>query len=700
MPTLPARLPVRRPSRSPVRTAAAPRAARHGLLLAMLLGTGPLCAQDALGLGRMWTFHHPPLGYLKDEYGFAPDQKWFDAVRLASLRFGRGCSASFVSPRGLILTNHHCARGAIAEVQGEHDWVRDGFVAGALEDEVRLPGLTVQQLVRSIDVTAEIEAGVVAADPEAAAAQRMANRERVLQRAREADPQLEPQVVDLFHGAQRMLYQYRIFDDVRLVMAPHLQAAHFGGDPDNFVYPRFAIDFAFCRAWVDGAPADTTGSCFGWSDGPAADQLVILTGNPGSTQRLKTTAQLEFLRDVRYPRVRELIDNRIGILRAAAATDPAHEKELRTRILSFENGQKLYRGEHGALLDPAFLQHKLEAESAFRARIDGDPALRARYGGLWEELAEVAARRRELEGPLNFHSAGGSTHLLCALELLDFAATGDQGAAERARQVRVQDDAMQLAFFADHLARARDWLPDDDPFLREVLAGGTPVDAAARLVADSRLGEAGVVEGLLAGGAEAIAASGDAALRIARVLRPLHQRAAAAGRALDAREQALGAEMGRALFAVYGHEVTPDATFTLRFSDGRVRGYDYNGTRAPWRTVFHGMFARSAEFDGGHPFDLPLPWRLAVDRLDLRGAVNFVCTVDSTGGNSGSPLIDRERRIVGLLFDGNMESLGNEFLFGEGDGQRSVCVHPDAIVQALEVVYGARRVLAEVRREQ
>ena len=670
-----------------------------GALLAVSLA--PLRAQDDLGLGRMWTFHNPPLAYLEEEYGFAPDQQWFATVQLASLRFGRGCSASFVSPKGLIMTNHHCARGNIADVQGQDDWVRDGFVAGALEEEVRLPGLTVQQLVKTTDITAEIGAGIDDADsPAAAADKREANRQRILQQAKRTEPGLQPQIVELFQGAQFFLYQYRLFEDIRLVMAPHLQASHFGGDPDNFVYPRYAADFTFCRAYLDGEPANTEGMCFGWSDGPRENDLVILTGNPGGTSRLLTKAQLEYQRDARMPRLRTLIDNRIAIMRELAASDPAREKQLRTRILSFENGQKLYRGEHGALEDASFMLRKDGAEREFRGRIAADAALQRLYGDVWQRLAEVSAERMRLEGPRNFYSAGGSTHLLCALALLEFAATGDETAAERVRAVRVSNDSLQQAFFVDHLVRAGDWLAADDAFMTVMRGGRTASEAAERLAAGSRLAEAAVVDALIDGGKAAIAASSDPALQIARVLRPLQQEVAAAGRALDAREEALGARLGRAVFAVYGNGVTPDATFTLRFSDGRVRGYDYNGTRAPWRTVFHGMFARCAEFDEQPPFDLPSAWLLAKDRLDLQAAVNFVCTVDSTGGNSGSPLIDRDQNIVGLLFDGNIESLGNEFFFDEADGQRSVCVHPQGIVEALSKVYDAHRLVDELRRRR
>jgi hypothetical protein len=652
--------------------------------------------QDELGLGKMWTFERPPLAYLEREYGLTPDAAWWNRMRLASLRFGRGCSASFVSGQGLILTNHHCVRDEVAKAQGSHDWVRDGFVARELADEVRLPGLTVQQLVAMEDVTADVERGVTAdLDVAAAAALRDANRQRVLAAARARLPGLEPQLVKLFHGAVWQLYVYRVFDDVRLVMLPHLQVAHFGGDPDNFVYPRYAIDFAFCRAWHDGAPVDTAEHHFTWSDGPSAGELVFLTGNPGSTKRLLTKTQLEFQRDVYYPRVRELIDNRLAILREFAGKRAGAEKRLRASILSFENTQKLIRGEHRALLDPAFLARKDAAEAAFRAR--------AAQGGhaselpLWDRIAALMAEKRALDAPLAFHTAGGLPLLLRALAVVEYGAKEDEALARRARDSDCGADPVQQALFTDHLVRARRRLPPGDSYLEVLLRGKEPGPAVERLLAESRLCDAATLESLLRGGKKAIAASKDPAIVAARVIADLAAANGARHAALDAAESALGARIAKLSFAVYGDDISPDATFTLRWSDGIVAGYDYNGTVAPWRTVLGGMFARSAEFDGQPPFTLPQDWLSAQPRLDMRTAVDFVCTVDSTGGNSGSPVVDRDLRLVGVLFDGNIESLANEFLYGERV-ERSICVHPQGIVEALRKIYGATRLLAELGR--
>ncbi|MFT7534510.1 MAG: hypothetical protein ACI85K_000457 [Hyphomicrobiaceae bacterium] len=666
-----------------------------GLFLSVSVATR-VVAQDELGLGKMWTFERPPLQYLEREYGLKADEAWWNRMRLASLRFGRGCSASFVSPNGLILTNHHCARGAIAAAQGSNDWVKDGYVADEMSDEVKLQGLTVQQLVSMRDVTKVVNRGVTKdmsdADVEALREQ---NRDMVIAAARDRNPKLEPQVVKLFQGGIWQLYQYRVIDDIRLVMAPHLQAAHFGGDPDNFVYPRYAVDFAFCRAYVDGKPADTTDHYFKWGDGPEVGELVILTGNPGGTSRLLTKSQLEYQRDARYPRVRELIDNRIDILREFSQRDARMEKALRTTILGLENGQKLYRGEHGALTSDAFMARKDQAESAFKKR--------AKQRGhkedlaIWTELEALMEKKIALEAPRSFQSAGGMPLILRAQALVKFAATGDPADAQRARDVECRRDAVQEALFADHLARARNHLAKNDPYLAVLLGDRDPQAAVVHLVEKSQLRDARYLEELIAGGADVITESVDPAIRAARAIRPLATANNKRQNEIGAAESRLQARLANLLFSVYGDDVSPDATFTLRFSDGRVAGYNYNGTLAPWRTVYHGMFARQAEFDGVHPFDLPDQWLLARDRIDMQAPVDYVCTVDSTGGNSGSPLVNSRLELVGLLFDGNIESMANEFLYGESV-ERSVCVHPQGIVEALRKVYNAKRLLHEIKR--
>ncbi|MEM7200397.1 MAG: S46 family peptidase [Planctomycetota bacterium] len=658
-------------------------------------------AQGNLELGKMWTFESPPLDYLRDEYGFEPPAGWLDALRMASLRFGDGCSASFVSPRGLIMTNHHCARGQIAEISPEdQDWVRNGFYASSLEDEVRIPGLTVQQLVQMRDVTAAMNAGIAGGDDDASiAAARDRNEAGLLAQAREQYPELQPEVVELHQGAVYQLYLYRVWDDVRLVCAPHLQIAHFGGDPDNFTFPRYSLDFSFLRAWVDGKPAATEAHYFEWSkSGPAEGDLVFVTGNPGSTDRLKTKAQMNHLRDAGYPMIRQLIDNRLGLMKEIAKLGPEQEKQFRTQILTFENAQKAYAGYHSGLLNEPLMARKIRAEAAFKRAVLADPDLRERYAHLWARLEETAAAKTAFEPQRRFHTPGGSKHLARALELVRAATATDperrQEYLKGAMAVALEASPYDRASFIDHLARARDWLPPSDPFRRYVIGDRTPEQTAA-LLESSQVGDPEFESRLVAAGEEAIKLSDDPAVRMAVVLEPLIRAKDATSARLSEQESTLGAELGRAMFAVYGARVSPDATFTLRFSDGVVMGYPYNGTIAPWRTSFYGLFGRHAEFEGEHPFDLPKPWLERQDQIDLRKSVCFVSSNDIIGGNSGSPIVSRNLEIVGLIFDGNIEMLANRFVYSD-DVPRAVSVHSEAIIEALAKIYNADRVLEEL----
>jgi hypothetical protein len=673
---------------------------RTAALAALLLV--PLSAQANFELGKMWTFENPPLAHLQKEYGFEARREWLDALRLAALRYGDGCSASFVSPRGLIMTNHHCAREAIegATPRGQ-DWMKTGFFAKEQKDEVELEGLTVQQLVAMEDVTAQINEGVAPGDDEATVtAKRQANEAKVLAAARDKHRELTPQVVKLWQGAVYQLYLYRIWDDVRLVCAAHLQAAYFGGDPDNFTYPRYCTDFTFCRAYENDEPADTSKHYFRWSKGgPKDGELVFTVGNPGQTDRLLTLAQFEYYRDAQMPLQLEQLDAQVEMLTRMIQQVPQLEQQLRTQLFSLSNAQKAWHGELRGLRDPQLLAQKASAEAAFRERIRRNPEHAKAYGDLWDKIAVMAREQTQLEPKLRFHAPGPSAHVAAAL-LIVRATSPDVPEAER-QQARTQLEDGSIASSAraerallEFLRGMRRWLPKDDPYRAAVLGELEPEAAVQRLKTSKVTGKRNIKRWLDAGWEE-IAKSDDPALGAARVLLPLVTQNQKLQEKLAAQVEAYGVQMGRALFAAYGTDVSPDATFTLRFADGVVKGYPYNGTVAPWRTCFHGMFARNAEFDGKHPFDLPEAWLDARDRLELTKGLNFVSTNDIVGGNSGSPVVNKELEIVGLIFDGNIESLPNRFLYRDAV-QRAVSVHTDGIQEALLKVHGARRIVDEL----
>jgi hypothetical protein len=670
-------------------------------------------ADDHLALGKMWTFENPPLAYLEQEYGFKPDQKWLDTLRLSALRLGERdnpwCSAAFVSPKGLIMTNHHCVRDPVAKLgmaKGKPELVDTGFAAKALEDEVQLEGLTVQQLVEQQDVTQAVDQGIEAGDDDQTIAQkRAANTAQVLKDAEAKHPDRKHQVVTLWQGAAHQLYSYRIWDDVRLVMAVNLQTAHFGGDPDNFTFPRWSIDFSFVRAYEDGKPADTSAHYFRWRQNGAHDgDLVFVPGNPGSTNRLFTTPQLEYQRDVEYPLIHGQLGNGMAILRPWAERNPG----IKTTLLNWENSYKAIGGMLAGLRDPVLMARKREHEQRFQAAVAADPKLQAAFGGAWPKLADLAARKRELKPRTEFYQASYSTVLERALAIVKSVDAGltdeeRQEARMQAIGVRMFGNEITEALLVDHFVRAAKWLGKDDPYVRAVAgpqAGQESVDWAAALeaLAASKLGNARVTKRLLDGGAEAVAASDDPGLAVARVLWPLQRDVEKAAKEVDNAIEVQGALIGKALHAVYGSRVSPDATMTLRFSDGRVQGYEYNGTLAPWSTCFYGLYGRASEFGNVFPFQLAQPWIDAEPRIDMQKRVCFVSTNDIVGGNSGSSVVDKDLQVVGLIFDGNIESLPSDFYYTQ-EKARAVSVHTDAIVEALTKVYDLPRIVEELRSE-
>ncbi len=676
---------------------------KHGSLFALALACAlSLPAQENFELGRMWTFENAPLEHLKKTYGFEATPEWLDKVRLASLRMASGCSASFVSPKGLVMTNHHCVRGFVAGVSPkDQDWVKSGYYAKTPADEVRLPECVLQQLVAMKDVTSEINDGVQeGTDTATVARTRQKNHQRVLEDAKAKDSAHEHQIVTLFNGAQFQLYSYQRYDDVRLVCAPALQSAHFGGDPDNFVYPRYCLDFSFVRVYVDGKPADTKDHYFKWSAGGLKEgDLVFVTGNPGQTNRLKTLAQLEYMRDVQYPIRLQELDNQIEIYKKHMAKDPKLEQQLRTQVLGQENSQKAFRGFMTGLRDPQLMGIKAKAEAAFRAKIDADPALKAQYGDVWDRLAEIAAQRRELQPKTVFQTAGNSSLLNRALALVAAVSSKDSRAKSAAMQAAQRSlpprSALGVELLTDTLVRAQEHLGKDDPFLSVLLAGEEP-KVAVESILKSRLYDDKLVEELAGGNLEALKAEKDRVLQAALVVMPLMGKNQALAQKLQAEEGVLGARIGQALFAVYGTKISPDATFTLRLADGVVKGYPCNGSLAPWRTTFYGMYARNVEFDNKHPFDLPQEWLDRKGSIDMSKPLDFVSTNDIIGGNSGSPVVDKNAHVVGLIFDGNIESLPNNFLFRD-DIPRSVSVHTEAILEALLKVLDAAPLAEELR---
>ncbi|MFT6080001.1 MAG: hypothetical protein ACJAQZ_002062 [Planctomycetota bacterium] len=687
-------------------------------LLAALLLSSSVFAQrpaDHLALGKMWTFENPPLAYLEKEYGFKPDQKWLNSLRLGALRLGERdnpwCSASFVSPKGLIMTNHHCVRDQIAQVQGANKWVKDGFAATALADEVRIPGLTVQQLIAQEDVTAQVGAGIEATDDDVTiAAKRKANIDAIVTAADVAHKNVAHQrymhqVVSLYQGAVYQLYRYRVWDDLRLVVAPHLQTAHYGGDPDNFTFPRWSIDFSFVRAYVDDKPADTSAHYFRWRNEGAKDgELVFVPGNPGNTNRQMTMQQLHVQREVEYPMVLEQFKNSIAILEPFKDRAP----QFLTTLLGWQNSYKAIKGMLEGLENPALMKKKQDHEQHFRGVVAEDKELGKQYGDLWREFNKLVGKQRELMPKAMFYQPGFSSAIQRGLLIAQsFDKSVDAAERETAQQNALEfsggSSPLTHALLIDQFERAANWLRADDAFLIAVggehrSGRGTDWAAAIGDLNQSKLSSDLFVQRMLteADAEQQWQQSDDIGVQAARVLWPLMQTTETQQKALDDGLAQQGTRLGRALHKVYGSNISPDATMTLRFSDGRVKGYEYNGTLAPWATTFYGLYGRGIEFGNAYPFDIPSAWLESQAKIDLSKKVCFASTNDIVGGNSGSCVVDQQLRVVGLVFDGNIESLPNDFYFSQ-DVARAVNVHTDAIIEALQHVYGMMRIVEELR---
>lgn len=666
-------------------------------------------------LGTMWTFENPPLEYWRTEYGLGASQEWLDHVRLSSVRYGEYCSASFVSPDGLVVTNHHCARECVeSNSTPGTDYVITGFMAERREDERLCEDLFLDQLVGIEDVTKRVHEAVPAGATGVEIATVQAAEVEAIENECAEKTGNTCQVVALFQGGQHQLYQYRRYQPVKLVFAPELQAGFFGGDPDNFTYPRYNLDFAFVRAYApDSVTPASTPHYFEWSkDGAAEGDVVFVTGNPGSTSRLITVSQLMYERVYRHPFLVQITEGQKELLQSIAERGPQYEMQVREDLFGVENVLKKYKGELAGLRDTLLVAKKIRWEQEFRGRVNADPKLRAEFGNVWTKLANLQVKKLEVSPPLNVANPQlvGGPHLVYAAQLVTYV--GQMALPEADRDPQFQAAAGELrsslmgrsgadpeiarATLAMHIGLAEFLLGPGDP-LRDPLIrqGETAEQAAARLMRDSRVMDAAFRRSLIEGGKAALEASTDPLVVWAREAVTVRPGLLRQWQEIQAAETVERQRLASALFAVFGTSLPPDATFTLRISDGVVKRYEYNGTLAPAFTTYYGLYGRAADFGNRMPWTLPEMVEEALPAVSLATPLNFVSTLDITGGNSGSPIIDREGRLVGLAFDGNIEQLPNEYVFRD-DAGRTVGVHSAGILEALRAVYKAEALLTEL----
>jgi hypothetical protein len=687
-----------------------PRPARLAALAALLfvavLAAPPLRADEG-----MWTLDHLPLKPLQDGYGFTPNADWVDHVQKASVSFGGG-SGAFVSPNGLVITNHHVARGQLQKVSSpEHNYVRDGFFARAPGEELKCPDLELRVLMSTEEVTARVQKAVDArATPEAQGAQRRAAIATIEKESNQATG-LQSRVVELYRGGEFWLYRYQKYTDVRLVMAPEEGAAFFGGDPDNFSYPRHDLDFAFFRIYQNGSPVRPA-RWFHWSaTGARENDLVFVSGNPGSTNRLLTVAQLEYLRDGSFPIRIAQQEHRLQALRAYEAQGAEPARRARGSLFGLENNLKRQRAFLQVLQEPALLEKKRADEAALRARVAREPrtAFAARS---WDRIAaaqhELMRRNRE---HLYTDLARGARLVTVASQIVHYGDEVPKPNEKRYFEYRDSNlESLKFQLFspapvypdldavilATQLQDALDALGPAHPWIKLALGGRTPKAVADELMQQTRLADIAVRKQLIEGGAAAVAASSDPLIVWTRKLEPSYRedRAWYEGHVQSVETQA-GGDIARARFLLDGKSSPPDATGTLRLSYGKVAGYEQLTTWVPWRTTFAGLYDRAWSFDNQAPFELTPRVTEARSRVDLTTPLDFVCTADIIGGSSGSPVLNRDLEYVGLVFDGNVQSFGWNFAFDSTQG-RTVSVHSRAIIEALRKIYGMEALADEL----
>ena len=660
--------------------------------------------------GTMWTFDAPPLAYWKGRYGFEPSAEWLEHVRLSAVRIP-GCSASFVSDNGLVMTNHHCARSCITAVSPKDTSYQEaGFVSAKLEDEKKCPNMYADQLIGTEDVTAKIRAAVTSKKT----SEQVEQRDKAItdiQTACQSSPGLMCQVVTFYQGGKYSLYRYKRYGDVRLVMAPEEAMSFFGGDPDNFTYPRYDLDLTLLRVYDNNQPFQAPHYLRWNAKGAVEGELTFVVGNPGSTGRLLTMAQMEYLRDLQYPLTLSSFKTQIAFYKALVAESEANKRQFENTVFGLENSQKAITGYNVGLLDKNIMAKKAAFEKDFRARIMAKPDLAAKYGKAWDNIAVAQKELGSFYIAQQFQGFAGSTLLNLAAGLvripeqekladsLRLSAYRGQGLARAKAQLGANmpvNVAMEKKLFAMQLTRAQAALPANDPFLKAALNGRTPEAAAEALIGGSTLANVETRKALLEGGAAAVAASTDPLIVLARTVNPMATKHSLRAQKLNTTVSANVELVGQALYAAYGESLPPDATFTLRITDGLVAGFPYNGTIAPYRTSIYGLYGRSAEFDNKPPFKLAPRWEAARAAVDMTTAINFTSTHDIIGGNSGSPVINAKGEVVGLVFDGNIESLPNRFIFTD-DVARTVSVHTAGITEALRKVYGATRLVTELQ---
>ena len=678
------------------------------------LGTLTVAAQGDEG---MWLFNNPPRNVLKDKYGFEPSDAWIAHLQRSSVRLNVGGSGSFVSSDGLVMTNHHVGADSIEKLSTkEHDYLKDGFYARTREDELKCVDLEINVLESIEDVTARIDAAVTPGSDAAAAVQSRRAAMNTIEKESFDKTGLRSDVVTLYHGGLYHLYRYKKYTDVRLVFAPEEAIAFFGGDADNFEYPRYDLDISFFRVYENGKPAKIADYLRWSAAGPAKDELVFVSGNPGRTDRLDTVAHLKFLRDRMFPYSLNKLRRLEVLLDTYSQRGIENARRGREELLMYQNSRKARLGGLAGLQDPAVMGLKEAEERALQQGVGSNFKLRQTTATAWDEIASSLRVFEQIYTRYDLLEQGSALHsrlFQIARGLVRLTEESEKPNAQRLREYRQSNleslkqsllsqapiySDLETAKLADSLSLYLEVAGADDSLAQQVLAGQSPERRAAALVAGTSLAQVDVRKKLLAGGRSAIEASHDPMIALARLVdRPSREVRKVYDEKVEEPQREAYARLAAARFALYGASAYPDATFTPRLAFGQVCDGIEAGRAAPAWTTLGGAYSHAKEHGSVDSFALPPSWLQGKDRLDLATPFNFIFNADIIGGNSGSPTVNRAGELVGIVFDGDLDSLVWDFIFTPTRG-RSLAVHSNAIKEALRKIYGAGQLADELGR--
>jgi len=663
--------------------------------------------------GKMWSFDYPPIEHFEQAYNFETDESWFEDVRLSALRLSN-CTSSFVSADGLMMTNHHCVRGFLERVQREgEDFVKDGFYAKTLEEEIKIPNYYADQLVFIKDVTEEVQK---AAETGATADEKAKNKEAKINELTENLQQetgLTAQVVSLFNGAKFSLYGFKRFTDIRLVFVPDMEIAYFGGDFDNFTYPRYNLDCSFMRAYENDKPVNSTNFFKFSQEGIQPGEPIFTVGNPGTTQRLKTLAQLEYFRDVVYRNNSYLFNTYYNALEALKKTAPTRADAFEKIKVNIGNSQKVISTIYNGLTDPYLMARKKDFQRKLQEAVWNNPELKEQYGTVWENIENTRIEMRKIGPKIAAYTLNrlfASKYFNIAQSVIEFAKEMQKPEEGRAPQYKGTslDSTINSIYPEDFDKLIEDtklWiqadyirmnLGDEDQIVKKLFADNKSKDAADYILSNSIFDDRDKVIDLLEEGADAIMNSDDPFLFFIKETQGKLPELQNQLKEITNTEQVFDDMLGQAIFKVYGTSIPPDANFTLRISDGVLASFDYNGTKAPFFTTLYGLYDRWFSFNKEYPWSLHDRWANMPSSLNLSTPINFISTNDIVGGNSGSAVINKKAEVVGLAFDGNMDSIVGNFIYMPHNN-RCVSVDSRSMLEAFDKVYNATRLYLELK---